>query len=157
MVKFWSLNSHWLRTAAVLKVENSWRQLTNLQQNLQLATSLQCFDAVGWAAEGHPACKKLSGGVLVWLSVWGEVQICICPNRRHLPLTTSCSSKSRLVSPFCYRLTGVFQDKIQKNHKTIVHRVPKLATPLQISWCKIVNTWQIFTKCETFMETIILN
>jgi len=23
--------------------------------------------------EGHPACKKLSGGVLVWLSVWSEV------------------------------------------------------------------------------------
>jgi len=20
--------------------------------------------------EGHPACKKLSGGVLAWLSVW---------------------------------------------------------------------------------------
>jgi len=29
----------------------------------------------------------------------------------------------------------------------VLHRVPKLATPLQISWCKIVNTWQIFTKC----------
>jgi len=27
--------------------------------------------------EGHPACKKLSGGVLVWLSVWSEVQACI--------------------------------------------------------------------------------
>ena len=27
--------------------------------------------------EGHPACKKLSIGVLEWLSVWGEVQICI--------------------------------------------------------------------------------
>ena len=27
--------------------------------------------------EGHPACKKLSGGVLVWLSVWREVQTCI--------------------------------------------------------------------------------
>ena len=25
--------------------------------------------------EGHPACKKLSGGVLSWLSVWSEVQI----------------------------------------------------------------------------------
>jgi len=25
--------------------------------------------------EGHPTCKKLSGGVLEWLSVWGEVQI----------------------------------------------------------------------------------
>jgi len=27
--------------------------------------------------EGHPACKKQSGGVLAWLSVWGEVQACI--------------------------------------------------------------------------------
>jgi len=24
--------------------------------------------------EGHPACKKLSGGVLAWLSVWSEAQ-----------------------------------------------------------------------------------
>jgi len=24
--------------------------------------------------EGHPACKKLSGGMLEWLSVWNEVQ-----------------------------------------------------------------------------------
>jgi len=23
--------------------------------------------------EGHPACKKLTGGVLAWLSVWNEV------------------------------------------------------------------------------------
>ena len=30
--------------------------------------------------EGHPACKKLSGGVLAWLSVWSEVQICIWPS-----------------------------------------------------------------------------
>jgi len=27
--------------------------------------------------EGHPACKKLSGEVLAWLSVWSEVQM-IC-------------------------------------------------------------------------------
>jgi len=26
--------------------------------------------------EGHPACKKLSGGVLAWLSVCSEVQTC---------------------------------------------------------------------------------
>jgi len=25
--------------------------------------------SVRWQ-EGHPACKKLSGGVLAWLSVW---------------------------------------------------------------------------------------
>jgi len=27
--------------------------------------------------EGHPACKKLSSGVLAWLSVWREMQTCI--------------------------------------------------------------------------------
>jgi len=30
--------------------------------------------------EGHPACKKPSGGVLAWLSVWREVQTCIQPS-----------------------------------------------------------------------------
>ena len=30
--------------------------------------------------EGHPACKKLSGGVLAWLSVWCEMQTCIWPS-----------------------------------------------------------------------------
>ena len=26
--------------------------------------------------EGHRACKKLSGGVLAWLSVWSKVHTC---------------------------------------------------------------------------------
>jgi len=30
--------------------------------------------------EGHPACKKLSGGVLAWLFVWSEVQTYIWPS-----------------------------------------------------------------------------
>jgi len=30
--------------------------------------------------EGHPACKKLSGEVLVWLSIWSKVQTCIWPS-----------------------------------------------------------------------------
>jgi len=30
--------------------------------------------------EGHPACKKLSGEVLAWLSVWIELQTCIWPS-----------------------------------------------------------------------------
>jgi len=33
--------------------------------------------------EGHPACRKPSGGVLAWLSVWSEVQICISPSWCH--------------------------------------------------------------------------
>jgi len=30
--------------------------------------------------EGHRVCKKLSGGVLAWLSVWSEVQTGIWPS-----------------------------------------------------------------------------
>jgi len=51
----------------------------------------QCYSAltllVGWQ-EGHLACKKLSGGVLAWLSVWywitwvvlekGPLNVCVC-------------------------------------------------------------------------------
>jgi len=33
-----------------------------------LTFCLQCFDTVGWAAGRASACKKLSGGVLAWLS-----------------------------------------------------------------------------------------
>ena len=45
-------------------------------------SAAMCFDTAGWSArrqEWHPACKKLSGGVLAWLSVWSEVQTCIWP------------------------------------------------------------------------------
>jgi len=48
--------------------------------------------------EGHPACKKLSGGMLAWLSGRGaDLHIA---QQMPLPLTISCSSKSRLVLTF---------------------------------------------------------
>jgi len=60
------------------------------QKPLQKNSSVGVFDTVftafsaltrlvGWQ-EGHPSCKKLSGGVLAWLSVWSEVQTCIQPS-----------------------------------------------------------------------------
>ena len=61
--------------------------------------------------EGHPACKKLSGGVLAWLSVWSEVQTCIWPSWYHCHSLSLASVKSRLVLPFWYRLTRVVLDK----------------------------------------------
>jgi len=61
--------------------------------------------------EGHPVCKKLSGGVLVWLSVWSEVQTCIWNSWRHCHSLSLASVKSGLVLPFCYRLTWVVPDK----------------------------------------------
>ena len=50
---------------------------------------------VGWQ-EGHPACKK-SGGVLVWLSVWSEVQTCIWPSGFHCHSLSLALIKSSLV------------------------------------------------------------
>ena len=53
------------------------------------SNGLQCFEALkAFSAlmllvgrqEGHPACKKLSGEVLAWLSVWIKVQTCIWPS-----------------------------------------------------------------------------
>ena len=44
--------------------------------------------------EGHPACKKLSGGVLTWLSVWSKVQTSIWPRGFHCPV--SCFSKIQI-------------------------------------------------------------
>ena len=61
--------------------------------------------------EGHPACKKLSGGVLAWLSVWSAVQTCIWPSGFHCHSLSLASVKSTLVLPFWYRLTRVVPDK----------------------------------------------
>jgi len=88
-------------------------------QSINPSFTIQClqsfchhwFDAVRWAAEGHPACKKLSGGVLAWLSVWSEVQICIWPSWCHYRSLSLASVKSRLVLPFWYRLTRVVPEK----------------------------------------------
>ena len=56
---------------------------------------------VGWQ-EGHPACKKQSGGVLAWLSVWGGVQTCIWPSWCH------CHSLSLApVNPDWFYLSGI--------------------------------------------------
>ena len=46
--------------------------------------------------EGHPACKKQSGEVLVCLSVWSEVQTCIMAQLVPLPRTASCFSKLQI-------------------------------------------------------------
>jgi len=66
--------------------------------------------------EGHPACRKLSGGILVWLSgMRCRLDIAL---QMPLPLTITCSSKSRLVLPLWCQLTRVVLDKIQESRKT---------------------------------------
>jgi len=51
--------------------------------------------------EEHRACKKLNGGMLAWLSVWGEVKICVWPSWCH------CHSLSLApVNPDWFYLSG---------------------------------------------------
>ena len=42
--------------------------------NSAVCLSVCAFSALTLWQEGHLACKKKSGGVLVWLSVWSKVQ-----------------------------------------------------------------------------------
>jgi len=65
---------------------------------------------VGWQKR-HPACKKLSGGVLARLSVWSEVQTYTWPSWCQCHSLSLASVKSRLVLPFWYWLTLVVPDK----------------------------------------------
>jgi len=43
---------------------------------VSLCLSLSALTLLVGRQEGHPACKKLSGEVLAWLSVWSKVQTC---------------------------------------------------------------------------------
>ena len=83
-------------------------------RRLLTALCRQCFSALTLLVgrqQGHLACKKLSGGVLAWLSVWSEVQTCIWPSWCHYHSLSLASVKSRLVLPFWYRLTRVVPEK----------------------------------------------
>jgi len=56
---------------------------TSQKDQFKIAKKITTFSALTLLVgrqEGHPACKKLSRGVLVWLSVWSEVQTCIWPS-----------------------------------------------------------------------------
>ena len=70
--------------------------------------------------EGHPDCKKLSGGVLVWLSGWSKMQTCIWPSRCHCHSLSLASVKSRLFFSFWYQLTRVVPVKGPKNGRVCV-------------------------------------
>jgi len=61
--------------------------LSNTDRKIKNVVSLAvAFSAltllVGWQ-EGHPAGKKLSGGVLAWLFLWSEVQTFINQSINH--------------------------------------------------------------------------
>ena len=68
-----------------------WLLMFSILLSSTFSSGLQCFDTVGWVA-----CKKHSGGMLAWLSVWSKVQTCIWAQLMPLPLTVSCFSKIQI-------------------------------------------------------------
>jgi len=100
---------------------------------------------VGWQ-EGHPVGKKLSGGVLGWLSVCSQVQTCIWPSCYQCHSLSLASVKSRLVLPCwcvcvcarvcnCYLLPTVNYKKMLK--------------------CKNLNIWQKLAIVENHNHNIV--
>ena len=98
--------------------------------------------------EGHLACKKLSSEVLAWLSVWSKVQTCIWPSWCHCHSLSLAPVKSRLVLPFCYRLTWVVPEKGPSNECVCVCVVCCLRLVL-------LNQTIIFLTCEAFRRACL--
>ena len=81
---------HQLRRAQHLRLEvvqtrdrMTTERLAHTQTHVYYSPTYTAYSALTLLVgrqEGHPACKKQSGGVLAWLSVWGKVQTCIWPS-----------------------------------------------------------------------------
>ena len=118
-VKIWCLHS-WFQSCSHLCTVlhlyiNSWFSSLTSQQ-LFVAYVVEILPSVLWRCwlggrKGIRPVKKLSGGVLAWLSVWSKVQTCIWPSWCHRHSLSLASVKSRLVLPFWYRPTQVVPDK----------------------------------------------
>jgi len=81
-------------SCSVQYCQYSWSRFLN--KLVLLPGAFSALTLLAGRQEGHPACQKLSGGVLAWLSVWSEVQICIWPSWCHCHSLSLASVKSRL-------------------------------------------------------------
>jgi len=95
--------------------------------------------------EEHPARKKLSDGILAWLSVWSVVQmICIWSSWCHCLPINSCFSKMQNGLPFWCRLTHVVLEKRPFNVCVCVWLVDNLFViyvQTQCTFC--INSWTL--------------
>ena len=83
--------------------------------------------------EGHPACKKLSGGVLAWLSLERGAHLHMA-QLMPLPLTVSCFSKIQIAFTF------LVPAHLGSPRKRAVKRMCKNEVLTLESWCKVTNS-----------------
>ena len=104
--------SGWIQSTEHAVLQKKQTSVTLWNKNLFSSTcAFSALTLLVGQQEGHLACKKQSGGVLAWLSVWSEVQTCIWPSWCHCYSLSLTPVKSRLVSPFWYWLTWVVPEK----------------------------------------------
>ena len=83
-----SLCCHWVATCPLkvflsakdpLSASDSFSRFLALYKFvcIYVCLALSAWTLLVGRQEGHPSCRKLSGGVLAWLSVWSEVQTCV--------------------------------------------------------------------------------
>ena len=120
-------------------------QFTSIYPTRPRSDSFSALTLLVGRQEGHTACKKLSGGVLVWLSVWSKMQTCIWPSWRHCHSLSLASVKFRLVLPFWYRLTRVVLDKGPLNGCVCQEVIPTIKVKYDILPCKIIDFSKNFT------------
>jgi len=89
-------SSTWSPVHVLVSVQGV-RVLTHLcVVNVTTTTLFSALTLLFGRQEGHLVCKKLSGGVPAWLSVWSEVQNLHMAQLMPLPLTVSCFSKIQI-------------------------------------------------------------
>ena len=113
----------------------NWRSIVIGHTKLTTHFAFSALTLLVGRQEGHPACKKLSGGVLALLSVWSEVQTCICPSWCRSYSLSLASVKSRLVLPFWYQLTRVVPEKRAVKRVCVC----KLTTLVSVPWKNFSN------------------
>ena len=60
--------------------KGNWQNVALIYLLTCLITVFSALSLLVGQQEGHAAWKKLSGGVLAWLSVWSEFQTCLWPS-----------------------------------------------------------------------------
>ena len=60
-------------------VANPLLEIISLSDHRAVVHAFSALTLLVGRQGGHPDCKKLSGEVLAWLSVWCKVQTCIWP------------------------------------------------------------------------------
>ena len=126
----------WLHSFTQQHQQHGWSHYFGLSSFSEFVCFIGCLvPSVLWCCwlggrKGIRPVKKLSGGVLAWLSVWSEVQNCIWLSWCHCHSLSLASVKSKLVLPFWYRLTQVVLDKGPLNGCVCVYRILQVVTLL---------------------------